>query len=124
MREMIRVSSNIRNVTAARRGQIIQHVLVDGWTPEQVAAAYGIAERHVERWVAAYRRRGMASLRDDAAADGWPRRWLRRLRALTARISAALYGKFEVGPARTIVLRRGRDDSGPRPDPDRRPLWN
>lgn len=124
MRDMSKVSSNIRDVTAVQRGQIIQHVMVDGWTPEQVAAAYGIAERHVERWVAAYRRHGMASLRDDAAADGWPRRWLRRLRTLTARISAALYGEFAARPGRTIVLRRGRDDGGPRPDPDRRPLWN
>jgi transposase-like protein len=121
---MSKVSSNIRDVTAAQRGQIIQHVLVDRWTPAQTAAAYGIAERHVERWVEAYRRHGMASLRADAAADGLPRRWLRRLRALTARISAALYGELEARPARSFVLRRGRGDGGPRPDPGRRSLWN
>ena len=43
------------------------------WTAgarQQVAAAYGIAERQVGRWVAAYRRRGMASLRGDAGGGG------------------------------------------------------
>lgn len=113
---MIRVSSNIRDVTAAQRGRIVQHVMVDGWTPEQVTAAYGIAERHIERWVAAYRRHGMASLRDDPAADRWPRRWLRRLSTLTARISASLWGEFAARPGRTIVLRRG--------GVDRRSRWN
>ena len=118
---MSKVSSNIRDVTAAQRGHIIQHVLVDGWTPARTAAAYGIAERHVARWVENYRRHGMASLRDGAAADRPARRWLR---ILTARISAALHGGVEARPARTIVLRRGRGDHGARRDPDRRSLWN
>jgi hypothetical protein len=120
---MSKVSSSIRDLTPAQRGQIIQHVLVDGWSPTQAAAASGIAERHVVRWVAAYRRRGMASLRDDAAADGRLRRWRRRLRAAAAGISAAFHGGFEAGPARCIVLPRG-GDRGRRPDPDRRSLWN
>jgi hypothetical protein len=85
---------------------------------------HGIAERHVARWVDAYRRRGMASLRDDAAADGPTRRWRRRLRTLTAWISAALYGDVDARSARCIVLRRGGDDGDPRTHPDRRSLWN
>ena len=121
---MRRASSNIRNVAAAKRGQIIQHVLVDGWSPAEAAAAYGIGERHVARWVAAYRRHGMTSLRDDTAAERFPRRWLRRLRALTARISAALYGEIDAKPARCIVLDRGKDERGPHPSPDRRSRWN
>jgi transposase-like protein len=116
---MRRVSPNIRDFTPAQRGQIIQLVLVDGWTPAQAAAAYGIAERHVVRWVVGYRRRGMASLRDDAGAEGAPRRWLR---ALADRISASLYGDAEPRPARCIELRRDGDRD--RPDADRRSLWN
>ena len=116
---MSKVTSNIRDVTAAQRGQIIQHVMVDGWSPAETAAAYGVAERQVERWVDAYRRYGMASLRDGAAADRPAWRWLR---TLTARISAVLYGGIEVRPTRTIVLRRGRGDGPTRLD--RRSLWN
>ena len=121
---MSKVSSNIRDVSAAQRGQIIQHVLVDGWTPAQTAAAYRIAERHVEQWVEAYRRHGMASLRDGAVADRPAWRWLRRARTLTARISAMLYGGFEARPARTITLPGSGGDGGSRPDPDRRSRWN
>src|SRR5690348_16412760 len=120
---MRKASSNIRDLSAAKRGQIVQHVLVDGWSPAQAAAAHGVAERHVARWVAAYRRHGLASLRDDSAGEHWPRRCIRRLRALGARMSAALYGESEAPPARCIVLRRG-EDGYPRLGHDRRSLWN
>ena len=118
---MSRVSSSIRDITPARRGQIVQHVIVDGWSPAQAAAAYGVAERQVARWVAAYRRHGMASLRDEATAS--PLRWRRQLRALAARISAALYGGVGARPAGCVTLRR-QSDRDRRPDPDRRSLWN
>ena len=122
VREMRKVLSKVRDITPAQRGQVIQHVMVDGWSPAQAAAVYGVAERQIARWVAAYRRHGMASLRDGNVADGaWP--W-RRLRALTARITAALYGESYSHPARCIVLRHGTRDGDPRPDPDRRSLWN
>jgi transposase-like protein len=111
---MSRVSTNIRDVAAAKRGQIIQHVLVDGWSPAQVAAVYDVSERQVTRWVAAYRRHGMASLRGDGAAEHRPRRWIWRLRSLAARMSAALYGEVDAQPARCIVLRHGKDERGPR----------
>jgi len=120
---MTRVSTVIRNITAAQRGQIIQRVMVDGWSPAQAAAVYGVAERHVARWVGAYRRYGMASLRDEGAAKGPRWRWSSGFRALAARIAAALCGDPKPHSAHCIELRRGggRD---PKPDPGRRSLWN
>ena len=52
-----------RPISPARRGQIVQRVIVDGWTIARTAAAFGTPPRLVEIWVAAYRRHGMASLR-------------------------------------------------------------
>jgi len=121
---MTRVSSSaIRNITAAQRGQIIQRVMVDGWSPVQAAAVYGVPEQHVVRWVGAYRRYGMASLRDEGAAKGPRRRWSSGFRALAARIAAALSGAPKPRSAHCIALRRGggRD---PIPDPGRCSLWN
>jgi hypothetical protein len=56
-------SSRHRPITIAQRGQIIQRVLVDGWTSGAVAQSFGVPERLVDLWVADYRRDGMASLR-------------------------------------------------------------
>jgi transposase-like protein len=50
-------------ITAARRGQIVQRVIVDGWTIARTAAAFDIPPRLVKIWIADYRRHGMASLR-------------------------------------------------------------
>jgi transposase-like protein len=50
-------------ITAARRGQIVQRVIVDGWTTARTAAAFDMPPRLVEIWVADYRRHGMTSLR-------------------------------------------------------------
>ena len=56
--------SSIRNsITPARRGQIIQRVLVDGWSSADAARSLGVHKHLVEVWVAEFRRRGMASLR-------------------------------------------------------------
>jgi transposase-like protein len=52
-----------RTVTIAQRGQIIQRVIVDGWTSDAVAASFGVPKRLVDVWVADFRRNGMASLR-------------------------------------------------------------
>lgn len=95
-------------ITVARRAQIIQRVLVDGWSPAQIAEACGLEERQIRRWVAAYRRRGMASLRSDIASERLYRRLIRRLRA-------ALAGDFRsagqsVPPATCVVLPSVRDD--------------
>jgi transposase-like protein len=96
-----------RQVAAATRGQIIQRVLVDGLTPAEAAALFGVGERQVMRWVAAYRRRGMASLRDDLASEPPLLRWFFRLRSALGRLVAALSGPRSAQPARCIVLRRG-----------------
>jgi hypothetical protein len=62
---MKRASRQRRTITAAQRGQLVQRVLVDGWTAKQAAQAAGLDERVVAAWVAAYRRDGMASLHRD-----------------------------------------------------------
>jgi hypothetical protein len=54
-----------QTIAAARRGQIIQHVLVDGWSVREAAQTFDLDEQRVARWVADYRRRGMASLHND-----------------------------------------------------------
>jgi transposase-like protein len=56
-------SSGRHAIAAARRGQIVQRVIVDGWTTARTAAAFDMPRRLVEIWVADYRRHGMASLR-------------------------------------------------------------
>jgi transposase-like protein len=56
-------SAKGRTVTGARRGQIVQRVIVDGWTSKEAAAAFDVEPRLVAAWVADYRRHGMASLR-------------------------------------------------------------
>jgi hypothetical protein len=72
---MARVSRQRRIITPAQRGQIVQRVLVDGWTATQAAHAAGVGERQVAAWVAAYRRDGMASLyRDTGNASFLARR--------------------------------------------------
>ena len=50
-------------LTTAQRGQIVQRVIVEGWTAADAATAAGVPERLVAAWVADYRRHGMASLR-------------------------------------------------------------
>ena len=105
-----------REIPAARRGHIVQRVLVDGWSPARAAQAFAIEERRVAAWVADYRRRGMASLRDD---EGMPERGYR---SMLGRLQGALgryFGAAEPprpggarpgAPAACIELRRtGRD---------------
>jgi transposase-like protein len=100
-------------LAAAQRGQVVQRVLVDGWTVRQAAGAFGLDDRSVARWVRAYRRRGMASLRGEGTAS--ERAWRRLLIALQRRVpqaSAAIWqliGRAE--PAPCVELRRGRDDA-------------
>ncbi len=109
---MDELATRARDIAAVQRGQIIQRVLVDGWSPGQAAAAFGVEERRVARWISAYRRHGMASLRDDRATErdaGCWRRWLRRIRM---RVLPWLHGKpAQAEPAPCVELRRGRDHS-------------
>jgi hypothetical protein len=100
-------------VAAVRRAQIIQRVLVDGWSTAQAAAVFGLPERRVARWVNDYRRRGMASLRDDDAGERLHQRWLRSLMSVVSRCSAGLRRGFGlVEPAPCVVLRRTGEKPG------------
>jgi hypothetical protein len=82
-------SGQERDPAAARRGLIVQRVLVEGLTPDAAGAPFGVEGKVVARWVAAYRRQGMASLREDGAPDKAPRRWIG---LCLARIGAWLRG--------------------------------
>ncbi len=62
-RIMKSLSSPPLTLSPAQRGQIVQRILVDGWTVADAAAAAGVPERLVAAWVSDYRRHGMASLR-------------------------------------------------------------
>jgi Homeodomain-like domain len=108
---MDRLWSKGREIAVAQRCQIIQRVLVDGWSAAQAAEAFDIQERQVARWVAVYRRHGMASLREDYATDGPQHRWMRALRGWLLRCFGGLrriVNRSE--PAQCIVLRRTGDD--------------
>ena len=108
---MDRLSAKGREIAAAQRGQIIQLVLVDGWSAAQAAETFDLQERQVARWVADYRRHGMASLREDYATESLQHRWLRALRGWLLRCFGGfrrVVGRSE--PAPCIVLRRTGDD--------------
>ena len=83
---MGRAVAETQNNAAATRGQVVQRVLVDGWDAAQAAAAFKVNERDVVRLVTAYRRYGMASLRDDAAVRPAPWRWRRPATLRTAAV--------------------------------------
>jgi hypothetical protein len=103
---MARNATNTCGIAAVRRGQIIQRILVDGWSPAEAAAFLGVGQRQVVQWVAAYRRDGMASLRGDFASERAPARWARRLRAVMARFFAGLRGgERHPEPAPCVELR-------------------
>jgi hypothetical protein len=105
-----------RDLAAATRGLIVQRVLVDGQTPEEAGAPYGIEGRRVARWVAAYQLHGMATLRGEAATAGGPQRWIA---SCLAWIRARLGG----GATRRPVARRGGASGAPE-NPTRHWRWN
>ncbi len=102
-------------LTPAQRGQIVQRVIVDGWTSAEAAAAVGVPERLVDAWVADYRRHGMASLRHvprKTVAAEILRLWLGRpVRVVSRVISNGLHRLFgRERPARPAPLDRLNDD--------------
>ena len=112
---MKRRSAKPVTLTPAQRGQIIQRVLVDGWTSAEAAAAAGLPERLVDAWVADYRRDGMASLRHvprQTFAAEILRLWLGRpARAVTRTVSTGLRRLFaHERPANPAPLDRLNDD--------------
>ena len=95
-------------ITVARRAQLIQRVLVDGWSPAEVAESCGAEERQIARWVADYRRRGMASLRTDIAPERLYRRAIGRLRITLIQGFGLVWRG--VAPAASVVLPSASDD--------------
>jgi len=91
-------SNGRRAISAARRGQIVQRVIVDGWTIARTAAVFDTPPRLVEIWVAAYRRHGMASLRraprHTVAAERLELWLLRPMATIWRRISSGLRRLF------------------------------
>ena len=108
-------ASRKRAISAARRGQIVQRVIVDGWTPARAAAQFDLPERLVEIWVADYRRRGMASLRHaprrSIAAEIVALRLLRPAATLLRRLGRVVDWLFaRQRPAAPAPLRGAQDD--------------
>ena len=109
--KMDRLWAKDREIAGAQRGQIIQLVLVDGWSAAQAAEAFLIEERQIARWVADYRRHGMASLHADYATESLHHRWIRALRGWLLRCFGGLRRiGSRTEPAPCIVLRRAGDD--------------
>jgi transposase-like protein len=69
-RDWKRAPSAVQRAKIIERGQIIQRVLVEGWSEAAAAAEYGVPERSVAAWVKSYRRLGMASLRRESGPLG------------------------------------------------------
>jgi len=111
MGNMNKLLGNCQAITAARRGQIIQRVLVDGWSLQQTAQAFNLNERRVAVWIADYRRYGMASLhRGETGIETLPRRlalWLRGLFAPALGRLRRRAGQSQTGVC--VVLRRAGD---------------
>lgn len=105
------LAASSENRAAAVRGQIVQRVLVDGWSPAQAAAVFGVGERDILRWLAAYRRHGMASLRGETAQRA-PLRWLRRLRLALHRLATARPAERASAELAPFVLPRHRGANG------------
>jgi transposase-like protein len=111
----MKTKAKARTITAVQQGQIIQRVLVEGWSIAEAAAAFALEERLVAAWVADYRRHGMASLHRAASrslvAEIF---WLKLERPLAAalrRMMGGLRRLFVREPAvRPSPLRLSQDD--------------
>ena len=89
---MKKASARPRTIPPARRALVIQRILIDGWTSAEAAAAFDVSERHVDIWVADFRRDGMRSLRrkpgKTLAADVIRLSIWRTVRGIASRIAA------------------------------------
>ena len=102
-------------ITLARRALIIQRVLVEEWTSAKAAATFGVSERQVEKWVADYRRRGMASLRHAGGGRITGKlaqvKVLQPVREIGISMADAVRRIFEPQPfVRPLPSRRSNDD--------------
>jgi len=105
-----------RTISIVQQGQIIQRVIVDGWTSDEVAAAFGVHRRLVDVWVADFRRYGMASLRQDAgrtiAAEMIQLTVWRPARAMLRKLLIGLRRSLAAEPlVEPLPLRRSNKDS-------------
>ena len=107
-----------RTLSVAQRGQIVQRVIVDGWTSAEVATAFRVPRRVVEVWVADFRRHGMASLRQEPggtiAAEMIRFTVWRPVRAIWRKLLIGLSGSLTPEPlVQPLPLRHSNND-GPR----------
>jgi transposase-like protein len=107
-----------RTISVAQRGQIVQRVIVDGWTSIEVAAAFGVPRRTVEFWVTDFRRHGMASLRQDPgrtiASEVIRFTVWRLVRAMWRKLLIGFHGSLAPEPlVQPLPLRHSNND-GPR----------
>ena len=108
-----------RTISVAQRGQIVQRVIVDGWTSAEAAAAFGVPRRIVEVWVTDFSRHGMASLRQDPgrtiAAEVVHSTVWRPVRAMWRKLLIGLRGSLTPEPplVQPLPLRHSNKD-GPR----------
>lgn len=107
-----------RTISVAQRGQIVQRVIVDGWTSAEVAAAFGVPRGIVEVWVTDFRRHGMSSLRQDPgrtiAAEMVRFTVWRPVRAMWRKVLIGLCGSLAPAPlVQPLPLRHSNKD-GPR----------
>ncbi|MGC1887640.1 MAG: helix-turn-helix domain-containing protein [Stellaceae bacterium] len=107
-----------RTISVAQRGQIVQRVIVDGWTSAEVAAAFGVPRGIVEVWVTDFRRHGMSSLRQDPgrtiAAEMVRFTVWRPVRAMWRKVLIGLCGSLAPEPlVQPLPLRHSNKD-GPR----------
>jgi len=115
-RTMKKHSARSHNLSAAERGHIVQQVIVEGRSIEDVAAASRVSERLVAAWVAGYRRHGMASLRrrprKSVAAEMFELSMLRPVRAVLRGVSVSIRWLFSSAsrPVPPSSIRRMPDD--------------
>jgi hypothetical protein len=112
-RSMKGVSVHPSTLTAAQRGQIVQRVIVDGWTIADAADAARLPDRLVAAWVVDYQRHGMASLRHrpgkTVAAEYIRRRFLRPARLLNRGMAIGMRWLF-ASQRPPSPIRRSQDD--------------
>ena len=104
MRGRWRLRQRERPLGAAERGRIVQKVMVEHWTPAEAAATFDLDERLVALWVAEYRRRGMASLRQGREKSTPLRTFAARAFGFLAR----LRGGLEKAPVAPLEASRSR----------------
>jgi transposase-like protein len=111
----MKYSRKRRVIGPAQRGQIIQRIIVDGWSTAAAAAAFHVSQRLVEAWLADYRRHGMKSLRHTprktVAAEIIRLKIAEPLLAAVHLVAAALHPlRMREARIQPMPLRRSRDE--------------